>query len=533
MNHRKSNQNIPGLPTPAYCPSQRTAPARATPPAAAASAQIGSLPNPGFGREYMKAYIRHSAAAATMAASQGHISTVSRDPITEAAASSSVTDKVTTATAEAVLVPHAKVTTKATKSKYKKRTKKYNNFNIFFMLERQLLLQSRGGGINAIEKPIDTSKLPMVKHKPLSLPPLCDRYSQLPLTNNWFLELLANQNKKRPHRKSHGLIPFKELAQTVAKHYREIDDETQCFVNEVSERLGWHCEELEVAEEKELLDPKLSVDPRVYASKKRKDAPVVSVAGRALVPVASPLSQDEAVIINHLMGLKPHSPPQGRPVVTKSDRLQFELAQAVNSRLESERRIHLLERQMAVHQAERTATAAQHPHAAARARIFPSSVGEYNPAAHEHYLAMVASASHQAGNPVPTARAFQPMPALYRARQGCPTVPVGTQHHGSPTSIPRTRIYNPNANVVSEGERVLIKEELLWRLRSHATSSAGTQVESPCISAKLLGALGFPHGSCGLPIGSSNDPVPLQKRTRYAEIYEDAIKKGFAQLGQK
>merc|ERR1719203_2698459 len=161
-----------------------------------------------------------------------------------------LTPKARAAIALAATATTTKQTTK------KKRTKKYNNFYIFFMLERQLLLQSRGGGINAIETPIDTSNLPMVKHKQLHLPPLCHRYNHLPLTSNWFLELLANQNKKRLHRKSHGLIPFKELAQTVAKNYREIDDETQSFVNEVAERLGWHCEEMAVLEEKERQEEK-------------------------------------------------------------------------------------------------------------------------------------------------------------------------------------------------------------------------------------------------------------------------------------
>ena len=58
-----------------------------------------------------------------------------------------------------------------TKPRYKRRTKKYNNFNIFFMLEQQLLLQLHGGGIDAVEKPINMSDTPLVKHKELHLPP--------------------------------------------------------------------------------------------------------------------------------------------------------------------------------------------------------------------------------------------------------------------------------------------------------------------------------------------------------------------------
>ena len=199
---------------------------------------------------------------------------------------------------------------RSSKPRYKKRTKKYNNFNIFFMLERQLLLQSRGGGIDAVKSPIDVSKAPLSKHKELHLPPLCRRYNHLPLTANWFLELLANQNKKRPHRKSHGLIPFKELAQTVAKNYREIDEETQEFVNEVAERLGWHCEEHEAAEEKERkeMEARLGIPhggSGGYGKKRKTEAPIVSKGTKDL-------SHEEAATVHNLMGMKTtSSPPYG------------------------------------------------------------------------------------------------------------------------------------------------------------------------------------------------------------------------------
>ena len=146
------------------------------------------------------------------------------------------------------------------------------------MIERQLILYSRGGGIDVIETPIDISNLPLVKHKQLVLPPLCPRYAHLPLTENWFLELQAHQQgKKRLHRKSHGLIPFRELAQMVSKNYREIDDETREFIYEVTGQLGWHCDEIE-AIEKEMADRE---NPSVVAS-------MASVGGgKALVRVVS------------------------------------------------------------------------------------------------------------------------------------------------------------------------------------------------------------------------------------------------------
>eukprot|EP00579_Thalassiosira_antarctica_P016515 CAMPEP_0201936696 /NCGR_PEP_ID=MMETSP0903-20130614/37937_1 /ASSEMBLY_ACC=CAM_ASM_000552 /TAXON_ID=420261 /ORGANISM="Thalassiosira antarctica, Strain CCMP982" /LENGTH=93 /DNA_ID=CAMNT_0048477439 /DNA_START=68 /DNA_END=345 /DNA_ORIENTATION=+ len=62
-----------------------------------------------------------------------------------------------TATASAPEVPASNVNSKPRHKKYSKR---YNNYNLFFMLERQIILQPHGGGIDAIVKPIDTSDAP-------------------------------------------------------------------------------------------------------------------------------------------------------------------------------------------------------------------------------------------------------------------------------------------------------------------------------------------------------------------------------------
>lgn len=278
----------------------------------------------------------------------------------------------------------------------KQRMKKYNNFNIFFMLERQLLLQSRGGGIDAVNNPIDTSDSHIIKHKPLNLPPLPRRYNHLPLTSNWFLELLAGQKKKRAHRKSHGLIPFKELAQTVAKNYKDIDDETQSFVNEVAERLGWHAEEIEAIHDKErkeeeekeraekkasgVMDASSSDTALGNSGMKRKD-PAPPVIGPntmgGIRRTTEELSADEADTVQQLMGMKSSSPssrglmmnnidtrtaavglgPYPRAAQTQgtqvtdyeTERLRLELARAINSRQESERRIQSLSSQMQAH----------------------------------------------------------------------------------------------------------------------------------------------------------------------------------------
>jgi hypothetical protein len=83
----------------------------------------------------------------------------------------------------------------------------------------------------------------------LVLPALCRRYADLPLSrNNWFEELLATRDSKRRHCKSHGLIPFADLARIIAKNYREVDDETKSFVNEVALRIALYNHDLESKE---------------------------------------------------------------------------------------------------------------------------------------------------------------------------------------------------------------------------------------------------------------------------------------------
>ena len=222
------------------------------------------------------------------------------------------------------------------------------------MLERQLLLQSRGGGINAVENPIDVSKNPYIKYKPLNLPPLPRRYNHLPLTSNWFLELISNQDKKRQHRKSHGLIPFKELAQTVAKSYREMDDETRQFINEVSERLGLQYDEYEAREKKErqealdkLPQPMNATIGHTWAKKRKHGAPMEGKGGKKKKAKSSGEGRkmggftfEDHSTAQHLMGMRTStSPPYTAPHVPSSVTAGFP-------------RIHLAEYETKRHQLE-------------------------------------------------------------------------------------------------------------------------------------------------------------------------------------
>ena len=238
------------------------------------------------------------------------------------------------------------------------------------MLERQLLLQSRGGGINAVENPIDVSKNAYIKYKPLNLPQLPRRYNHLPLTSNWFLELISNQDQKRQHRKSHGLIPFKELAQTVAKSYREIDDETRQFINEVSQRLGLQYDEYEAREKKErqealdkLPQPMNATIGHTWAKKRKHGAPMEGKGGKKKKAKSSGEGRkmggftfEDHSTAQHLMGMRTStSPPYAAPHVPSSVTAGFP-------------RIHLAEYETKRHQLEQqligrkpTATAVRPP----------------------------------------------------------------------------------------------------------------------------------------------------------------------------
>ena len=122
------------------------------------------------------------------------------------------------------------------------RQKRYNNFIIFFMLERQLILHTFGAGGDETND-VDISTLPpdVRCYVDLYLPPLCSRYADLALSpDKWFVQLLAKKDKTRSRAKSQcgaDLVPFAELKRIVANNYKEMDDETKSFVEDVANRL--------------------------------------------------------------------------------------------------------------------------------------------------------------------------------------------------------------------------------------------------------------------------------------------------------
>jgi hypothetical protein len=85
-------------------------------------------------------------------------------------------------------------------SSSKHRTRANNFYNIFFILERQKLIQEKEGwcGTTAVEqRPRD-----LAGYECLSLPDLPPRFQDLQLPQGWFVS--AGKNPNRKHVKSHG-----------------------------------------------------------------------------------------------------------------------------------------------------------------------------------------------------------------------------------------------------------------------------------------------------------------------------------------
>ena len=108
------------------------------------------------------------------------------------------------------------------KKSYDASSRPYNCYNLFYILERELCLQSSGvetwktantkettdssGSGSVQEDDVSTD------YSDLEIPSLPPRYQSLILQNNWFVHGKRNM-KKRPHVKTHGVHHSKILQQ--------------------------------------------------------------------------------------------------------------------------------------------------------------------------------------------------------------------------------------------------------------------------------------------------------------------------------
>jgi len=113
-----------------------------------------------------------------------------------------------------------------------KLPKPYNNYNLFFILERALLLDSRKDYTeDSSSRPSSPASF-VTGYEGLELPPLPPRYRHLVLPHNWY-DPMRKRFVKRKHVKDHGVASFQEIAKTVASNWRTIDPITKDYIQAV------------------------------------------------------------------------------------------------------------------------------------------------------------------------------------------------------------------------------------------------------------------------------------------------------------
>jgi len=149
----------------------------------------------------------------------------------------------TTTAAAAAALPDVKSTTNINKKHDPCKTRPYNLYNIYYILERERFLQSNS---NYKRKTFPPPSNFITGYELLDIPGLPPRYNNLHLPYDWYMPG-KRKAKKRDHRKSHGLVSFKDIACLVADGYRNIDKVTLEYVTTVAAILKRRQGELKAA----------------------------------------------------------------------------------------------------------------------------------------------------------------------------------------------------------------------------------------------------------------------------------------------
>lgn len=123
--------------------------------------------------------------------------------------------------------------------KMKCLSRPHNCYNIFFILERERLIQqakeesSSHNGANdvASNSGEGSASYDLVGYESLNLPDLPPRYRGLSMETGWYV---PGKNARRKHVKTHGLTSFADLAQTVANNWKTVDDVTKEYCQTVA-----------------------------------------------------------------------------------------------------------------------------------------------------------------------------------------------------------------------------------------------------------------------------------------------------------
>lgn len=105
----------------------------------------------------------------------------------------------------------------------------YNRYNIYFTLERENTILSKGGTTSWSTGVVRGTPTP--GYEDLAIPPLPPRFAHLAPPPGW---CMPRTNKVRRHRKTHGVASFSEIAKTIAASWKTVDNhETLRWCTEV------------------------------------------------------------------------------------------------------------------------------------------------------------------------------------------------------------------------------------------------------------------------------------------------------------
>ncbi|KAL7541630.1 hypothetical protein ACHAXR_011082 [Thalassiosira sp. AJA248-18] len=112
----------------------------------------------------------------------------------------------------------------------------YTPYNLFYLLERELVVQGNDPSVSkekakkkAIMEKERASAMEERKEGDIMLP---QRYNNIVMLPMWYE---PNLKEKRKHRKTHGKISFKDLTAIISKNWATIDPETKSYCTRVSE----------------------------------------------------------------------------------------------------------------------------------------------------------------------------------------------------------------------------------------------------------------------------------------------------------
>ena len=94
----------------------------------------------------------------------------------------------------------------------------YNHYDLYFILEHKLLLQSKGLITDFLKDALAKSSSRFIRlaksdgYWDLDLPPMPPRFNAAVLPSDWFVHGKNDKTKKRVHTKTHGCTSFVEIA---------------------------------------------------------------------------------------------------------------------------------------------------------------------------------------------------------------------------------------------------------------------------------------------------------------------------------